>query len=249
MIVDEEGKAVELRAYWTIIRRRWWIPIVLVVLTALWWVAVRRPWQPRPVTYVTSLSFSVGVRPEPRTGDYYTYDRYYTWLASEYLVDDLSEVVRRSEFAQAVSQRLADRGIMVPPGAIQGSTQAGKLHRILTLSITWGDPEQLAAIADAAAAVLSQRAGAFLPQTMAGEVEAHLIDRGATVPIGPSLKERLDLPLRLFLGLVVGLALVFLLDYIDDSVRGRADLERMGIPVLGEIPRSKKRRLWKSRIT
>jgi len=229
---------VELRSYWAIIRRRWWLPVVLIALTALWWLVARRPWQPRPVTYATSLSFSVGVRPEPRTGDYYTYDRYYTWLASEYLVDDLSEVVRRSEFARAVSQRLADRGITVPPGAIQGSTQAGKLHRVLTLSITWGDPDQLAAIAEAAAAVLGEEAGAFLPQTMADDVEAHLIDRGAIVPVGPSPRERLDLPLRLFLGLVAGIALAFLLDYLDDSVRGPADLEALGITVVGEIPRS-----------
>ncbi len=229
---------MELRSYWAIIRRRWWLPVILIALTALWWLAAHRPWQPRPVTYVTSLSFSVGVRPEPRTGDYYTYDRYYTWLASEYLVDDLSEVVRRSEFARAVSRRLADRGITVPPGAIQGSTQAGKLHRVLTLSITWGDPDQLAAIADAAAAVLGEEAGAFLPQTMADDVEAHLIDRGAIVPVGPSPRERLDLPLRLFLGLVAGIALAFLLDYLDDSVRGPADLEALGITVVGEIPRS-----------
>ncbi len=233
---------MELRASWAIIRRRWWLPVVIVTLTALWWVAARRPWQPRPAVYTTSLSFSVGVRPEPRSGDYYTYDRYYTWLAAEYLADDLSEVVRRSAFATAVSQRLANRGITVPPGAIQGSTQAGKLHRVLTLSITWGDAEQLAAIADAAVVVLSQEAGSFLPQTLADEVEARLIDRGAIVPLGSGLKERLDLPLRLFLGLVIGLALVFLLDYLDDSVRGRADLEALGIPILGEIPRYKVKR-------
>ncbi len=231
---------MELRAYWRIIRRRWWLPVLIVALTALWWLAARRPWQPRPVTYVVSLSFSVGVRPEPRTGDYYTYDRYYTWLASEYLIDDLSEVVRRSAFAAAVSRRLQDQGITVPAGAIQGSTQAGKLHRVLTLTITWPDAGQLAAIADAAAAVLQEEAGFFLPQMMADEVEARLIDRGAVVPVGPGLRERLDLPLRLFLGLIAGLALTFFFDYVDDSVRDRTDLQTMGIPVLAEIPRPRR---------
>ncbi len=233
---------MELRAYWAIIRRRWWLPVVIVALTALWWLAAERPWRPRSAIYTTSLSFTVGVRPEPRTGDYYTYDRYYTWLAAEYLADDLSEIVRRSAFAAAVSRRLADRGITVPPGAIQGSTQAGKLHRLLTLSISWGDAGQLAAIADAAAEVLSEEAGAFLPQTLADEVEARLVDRGTIVPVGPGLRERLDLPLRIFLGLMVGLALAFLLDYLDDSVRDRADLEALGIVVIGEIPRWRRRR-------
>ena len=34
----------------------------------------------------------------------------------------------------------------------------------------------------------------------------------------------------------------FLLDYLDTSVRDRAELETMGLPVLGEIPA--KRRTW-----
>lgn len=236
---------MELRAYWAIVRRRWWLPVVIVALTAAWWVAARRPWQPHPTTYTTALSFSVGVRPEPRTGHYYTYDRYYTWLASEYLVDDLSEVVRRSEFAAAVSRRLAEQGIAVPPGAIQGSTQAGKLHRVLTVSITWGDSTQLAAIAEAVAAELGEQAGFFLPQVQASAVEARLIDRGAIVAIGPGLRDRLDLPLRLGLGLLVGLGLIFLLEYLDESVHERADLEALGIHVVGEIPAPRGR--WRKR--
>ena len=52
------------------------------------------PWQPRPAAYTTSLSFSVGVRPQnPASGE----EAYYTALASEYLIDDLAEVVRGSE--------------------------------------------------------------------------------------------------------------------------------------------------------
>jgi capsular polysaccharide biosynthesis protein len=34
-----------------------------------------------------------------------------------------------------------------------------------------------------------------------------------------------------------GLALAFLLDYLDSSVRDRTDLQRLGIDLLGEVPR------------
>ena len=51
------------------------------------------------------------------------------------------------------------------------------------------------------------------------------------------LRERLDLPLRLLLALAAGVALAFLLDYLDDSVRSAAELEEMGLAVVGEIPR------------
>jgi len=64
-----------------------------------------------------------------------------------------------------------------------------------------------------------------------------VIDPPTLVPGGPGLRERLDLPLRLALALVAALGLVFLLDYLDDTVRNAEDLEEMGLVVLAEIPR------------
>jgi capsular polysaccharide biosynthesis protein len=36
---------------------------------------------------------------------------------------------------------------------------------------------------------------------------------------------------------VAGVALAFLWDYLDDTVRDRREVEGLGVPVLGEIPR------------
>jgi capsular polysaccharide biosynthesis protein len=55
--------------------------------------------------------------------------------------------------------------------------------------------------------------------------------------IPPSLTQRLDLPVRLLLALVAGLALAFLLEYLDDNVRDRAELEALGVTVLAEVPK------------
>ena len=57
---------MELRHYWAIIRRWWWIPLLTVLLTAALTLATQRPWQPRPAAYTTSLSFSVGVQIQPK---------------------------------------------------------------------------------------------------------------------------------------------------------------------------------------
>jgi capsular polysaccharide biosynthesis protein len=230
---------MELRQYWAVIRRRWWIPVLLVVFVALVTLVTQQPWQPQPKQYVTSLSFSVGVQPQqPGDGE----ENYYTALASEYLIDDLAEVVRGSEFAAAVSQRLATQGIAVPPGALQGSTQAGKLHRIMNVSITGGDPEQLAAIADTVVATIEEQAADFMPRLFAQNGAAYLVNRGGVAEVGPGLRQRLDLPLRLLLALAAGVALAFLVDYLDDRIRGRDDVEQMGLRVVGEIPRGGGRR-------
>ncbi len=227
---------MELRQYWTIIRRWWWIPLLTVLLTALLTLVTQRPWQPRPAAYTTSLSFSVGVQPQnPASGE----EAYYTALASEYLIDDLAEVVRGSEFAAAVSQRLQSQGIVVPPGALQGATQPGKLHRILNVGITWGNPDELAAMGDAVAATIEEDAPAFMPRLFAQNGAAYLVNRGGVGEVGPGLRERLEFPLRLLLALAAGIALAFLADYLDDRVRGREDVERLGLRVVGEIPRRK----------
>jgi len=227
---------MEIRTYWRILWRGKWIPIVLVGLTLLFTLITQKPWQPRPPTYAISMSFSVGIRPRPAPGSY-DYDGYYTALASEYLIDDFSEIVKGSEFAARVSQRLADQGISVAAGSIQGSTQTGTLHRILQVTIYSGDAGQLPAIADAVSATLTQDAHLFMPRLLAGQGAVYLVNRGQVVTLGPSLRQRLDLPLRLVLALVAGVGLVYFLAYLDDRIYSAEQLEAMGLPVLGEIPR------------
>ncbi|MGC8779328.1 MAG: YveK family protein [Anaerolineae bacterium] len=227
---------MELRAYWRIVRRRWWLPVGLTAAVLFLTLAVSRPWQPQPTVYRATMRFNVGVQPE-RIPGVYTYDRYYAMMTSEYLVDDLGEVVRSSAFAAAVSQKLADRGIVVPAGAIAASTQPGKLHRIFTVHVTWADEAQLRAIADAVATTLTTGSAAFFAQFSPAEADIRLIDAPTIARVGRPAREQLDLPLRLLLALTAGVALAFLLDYLDDSVRARADLERLGLDVLGEIPR------------
>jgi len=227
---------MELRAYWRIVWRRWWLPIGLALLVGLLTLVMQKPWQPRPSAYSASMRFNVGIQPE-RIPGVYTYDRYYTMLTSEYLVDDLGEIVRSQVFAQAVSQRLKDQGLTVPAGAIGASTQPGKLHRILTVNVSWGDEAQLRAIANAIVATMTESSADFFGQFSAQEADIRLIDPPVVSVVGRPAREQLDLPLRVLLALAAGIGLAFLWDYLDDSVRDRAELEQMGIAVLGVVPR------------
>jgi capsular polysaccharide biosynthesis protein len=227
---------MELRAYWRIIRRRWWLPVGLALAVFALTLVINRPWQAQPPSFSATMRFNVGIKPE-RVPGVYTYDRYYTMMASEYLVDDLGEIVRSGAFADAVSQRLAEQGISVPAGAIGASTQPGKLHRIFTVNVSWPDEAQLRAIAEAVAATLTESSADFFAQFSPTEADIHLIDPPSVGRVGRPAREQLDLPLRILLALATGIALAFLLDYLDDSVRDAADLQRMGLAVLTEIPR------------
>ena len=78
----------------------------------------------------------------------------------------------------------------------------------------------------------------YFPQSSETNTTITLIDTtGPFLANPPSLRQRLDLPIRLILALAAGIGLTFLLDYLDDSVRDRAELEAMGITVLAEVPK------------
>jgi capsular polysaccharide biosynthesis protein len=226
---------MELILYWRIVRRRIWLLAVLLLAILISYAIG----PPAPAAgYSSTMRFVVGIRPEPGRGEYYTYDRYYSWLTAEYLLDDLAEVVRSYAFARDVTQ---EAGLDVPPGTIRGSTASGKLHRILSVSIAWPDADELERIADAIVRVLLERGHVYFAQLSTEDAVVSLIDPPTVVPVGPSLRQRLDLPLRLIIGLGVAVGLAFLLDYVDISIRHRGDLESLGVTVLAEIPRRRRR--------
>jgi len=227
---------MELRRYWNIVWKRGWIILVLVALTALSSINWRSGGPAQQ--YQASFRITVRLTPEERGPDTYTYDRYYTWLTSEYIVDSFSEIVKSHAFAEDVSAYLAgdENPLTLPAGVIQGATISEQVHRILTITITWSDPDQLGAIANAAVSALENENAKYFSQLGTEGATVYVIDPPTIVPIGAGLRERLDLPIRLFLALLAGVALTFLLDYLDQSVRDREDLESLGLAVLGQIP-------------
>jgi capsular polysaccharide biosynthesis protein len=227
---------MELKEYAAIVWKRIWIPLGLMVMVGGISLALAKT---PPPSYSTSMRFTVGVTPKDLP-DQYTYDTYYAWLASEYLVDDMTGLVSSQVFADNVNRHLREMNsaVQIPPGSIGGVTIGGKQHRILSLSVTWGNPDELVDIAQAIVLTMEQDGTSYLAQLGSSTALVQLIDAPSPPGQNPqSLTQRLDVPIRMFLALAVGLALTFVLDYLDESVRHRADLEALGVAVLAEIPR------------
>ncbi|MDI7275728.1 MAG: hypothetical protein QME94_07105 [Anaerolineae bacterium] len=230
---------MEIRQYVRIAWRWLWLIAGLPLLVLA--VSLLRARAPQPPGYVATMRFNVGVAPEEPQEPFYTYDRYYTWLTAEYLIDDLAEVVRSREIAEAVTAEAARLGLAreVGPGTVQGATSGGKLHRILTVSMGWGDRDELEVLAQATATVLSEGRTPYFAQLrqLGTPVVMHLIDPPSISPMGVSLRSRVEMPLRVMLALLAGIALAFFLEYLDDTVHEPRDLSARGVPVLGAIPR------------
>lgn len=229
---------MELREYWHIVHRRLWLIAALVLVVLMASLVGRLP---RPERFLATSRFAVAVQPEPTTGEYYAYDRYYTWLASEYLVDDLAEVVAGRAFAEEIEAALQVQGVS-PSHPLGGAFSASTKHRTLTLQIVWPNAEELSRIAAAAQQVLSERSSRFFGQLGESKVDIQTIDPPTIALLGPGLREQLDLPLRVLLALVVGVALAFVLHYLDDAVHDREEVENLGIVVLAELPPHPRRR-------
>jgi capsular polysaccharide biosynthesis protein len=223
---------MELRTYWKILVRRWWLVIVPVVVAALYVAATYTP--PGPVHQVV-MRFAAGTKPAGLSEDY---DRYYPWLTSEYIANGLADVAETEAFARAVASRLAEAGLEIPPGAIQSAVVTDNAQSILVIYLTWPDAEQIVAVAEAITAELTTNGAAYYPQLEGIEPAVRRLDTPAPVPLPPGLRAQLAGPVvKIGLVAALGAALALLWHYLDPTVREAAELEELGLVVLAEIPR------------
>jgi capsular polysaccharide biosynthesis protein len=225
---------MELRRYWKLLTRRWLLVLVPAAIVLVMGIAT---YDSPPPVYNVGVRFIVGQRPSTQAATTEE-ERYYNWLTSEYIVNGLTDWVKGGQFAAAVSQELVQQqGLELPPGAIQGGLVADNERSMLTLSLTYGDAETLAAMMDAAITVLREKNAAALPQLGDNSAVLVQLDQPVVNQIPGGIRRQLDLPLRVLLALATGVGLALLVEYLDPTIRDRAELDTLGLPVMGEIPK------------
>lgn len=225
---------MELREYWAIAVRRWRL---IVAITAITLMASVLMLAFGPKFYKSEIRLTVSVRPEPRLGNYYTYDRYYTWLSSEYLVDDLGEVIKSDAFTKDVSERLG--GMYLSKESIRRNLSTKKTHRILTVTVTTENPHYSYLIAKAIRETIEEKAPEYFAQLETHDAMIRVLDDPSAQAEMSRLRLALEIILRTAVGFLAAVALAFLLNYLDPSVRSTKEAEQLlGLPVLAEIPNS-----------
>lgn len=224
---------MELKRYGYVLRRRW----LFVLIPALVVLAVGlATYRPPGVAYNVGVRFIVGQRPSPAAAQE-DEERYYNWTTSEYIVNGLTDWMRGLRFAERVSQELAAQGKNIPAGAIFGSLVADNTRSMLTISLTYPDAATLELMMAAVTAVLTEQNGDALPQ-LGGETAVIIpLDQPIINQVPSGLRGQLDLPIRILLGLVAGIGLALLIEYLDPTIRERDELTALGLTILGEIPR------------
>ncbi len=222
---------MELKEYWAVVQR-YWLPVVgltLATLAASTLFALRGP-----SAFKADYTLAVSIAPEGRDGPYFTYNAYYEWLSSEYLADDLSRLIESETFAEDVTELMGERG---EPQSVSQVTRVRKTHRMLDVTITDSSPDRALKIASAQEQVLNSKMGSYLAQLKADNGQVKIINhprvRRATTPAGMAV----EIGLRTLVGLLAGIGIAFLLNYLDGTTRERREVEQIfNAPVLGEIP-------------
>jgi capsular polysaccharide biosynthesis protein len=109
---------MELRQYWNVIWRRRWLVLAIVVIAALLSAFLLLT---TPKSYKTEIKFIT--RQEPTVDNpgspgivggpgnlVFTFNRYYNWFSSEFLVDDYTQITRSDAFAGSVLETIWDPG-------------------------------------------------------------------------------------------------------------------------------------------
>lgn len=221
--------------------RRYWIIILLLPLLAgglSLFAALRQP-----VRYQASARLMVSQTPFDAAGvaELPDYNNSYSWLASEYILDDLPQVLNSLAFAEDVVQTLDAEGYSVDPEAVRGSLRAEVLHRSVLLVAAAATPEQALVIVRGAITTLQANGLKYWDRAPGNGPGLQVAILDPATPGGPTSSTRalaLDVGLRSALALAAGIALALLLHYLDDRLRSREQAEQWtGARVLAVIPK------------
>jgi capsular polysaccharide biosynthesis protein len=226
---------MELRRYWQIILRYWWLITLLTLVgvgAAYQYYSSNRP------TYTNTLTINITRDPTP--GD--DYSGYYANISSEYAADDFTQVVIGSEFLKDVSDLLKNRQVNYSPDDLKSRIEIERKHREIYVTAHDTDEGRSLAINQGIADNLKANAGKYMAYIGGAQpIRANVVNMPTTAPLSGG-RTLILAAVRPIVGLIVGLVLAFLLAYLDNSIRTAAEVkEVLGLPVLATIPKTRGR--------
>jgi capsular polysaccharide biosynthesis protein len=223
---------VELREYWRVVVDRF--PVIAVTFAVALVVAAISVFILPQGSSAYSAQLGLSIKPQSVTQNLAYSQDYYDYVASEYANDDLIAILQSDDFFKAVQQRLSK----AQTGPVDGGIDAKKAHRVVTITTTSSTADGALRLAQGVADVLtdaSAQSTYFALFSNRNELVS-VVDAPRIVSQPAGRNAILNLAARSLVGLALGIALAFLVEYLDDTVRPAEIGELLGCPVLAEIP-------------
>ena len=220
---------IELRQYWDVLRNRWKLVVVLPLIAALT-SGVISFFVIKPV-YQASTTLIVGKKAAEAGKDATQMLDNSVLLANQQLAKTYATIAQSRTVEQNV---IKDLNL---PLTVEGldsliSINPVKTTEILEIQVTNTNSELAASIANSMAQEFSKAVIEIK------KVDSVSIVHTAVIPDKPiKPKKTLNVLIAFVVGLMASVGLVFLLEYLDNTVKTSSDVEKLlGIPVLGIIP-------------
>lgn len=219
---------IELRQYWEVLRKRWLLVIILPIIAAIT-SGVISFLILQPV-YQASTTLIVGKKAEVGQAAAQMLDNS-VLQANLQLAKTYATIAKSRTVEQNVIKAL-DLSLTVAELDSLISINPVKTTEILEVQVTNTDPELAAAIANSMTQEFSK---AVIEIKKVDSVS--IVDTAVTPdkPIKPN--KTLNVLIAFVVGLMASVGMVFLLEYMDNTIKTSSDVENLlGIPVLGVIP-------------
>ncbi len=152
------------------------------------------------------------------------------------LAPTYAELAKREPFAQSVVESL---GLPISAEKLKEHIEANPIPgtQLIEIVATYNDPQQAAAIANQVARQLVEQAPAGLRRDF--------VITEAQPPLRPSLGTYGNVLAAAFTGLLLATGAVFLIEYLDDSIRTAEEVRRhLHLPTLGIVKDASSRHFW-----
>lgn len=218
---------MELQEYLSILKKRWSL-LVIITLIATLISGIISYFIIKP-TYKSDISVIIG---KMDTVDTKTPSMTYNdVMMYQKLVKTYSELAKSRTVAEHAIDAL---GLKIKPDALRGMISVAPKGdtEFLTITVKSNNAEEAMNIANQLAKSLKQ-----VSTDIKKSDNVQILDP-AQLPTTPdSPKPTLNMAIAFFLGLMVSIGLIFLLEYLDNTVKSPDELEKMlDLPVIGSIP-------------
>lgn len=231
---------MEFRRYWRVLTRRWPVVVAIPLLVAIGSLAL---FAIRPVTYTATTQVQLVIVPPQASNDaFFRYADYYNFLATEYMADDLVEILNGNVFTQDVATTLAgpDFKLGVPVDDLRGALDVTRQHRVIIIAVTSTDRALATTVARAAVKTLQADPVRYFSRGGSGaaiDAKPFVIEEPLAAKSNRA-KSLLNAALQTLVALFAGIGLAFFLEYLDDRLRDEDGVSSaLQLPVLAKVPR------------
>jgi capsular polysaccharide biosynthesis protein len=235
---------MELIRYLVVLRNRWKVLVaaVLVAMAAAWFLTPRQHlYRATSTLYVGSRKIDLNNPNDVQYGQLATLDRF---------IQTFAQMIRSAPVAARAVERAgvprsADSVVAATTTHQVGQTSSGTgsgATQLLAIDVTDQDPVVARTLANAIADAFVEEVRNFEPTAPTNEgsipaLPAYVFEQ-ARLPLTPQPTGLMtNLLVAALLGLLLGIGVVLLEDYLDITIRGLEDAERrLGLPVLGAVP-------------